>query len=70
VHAIKALVSIGEAPSASVVVENAVRASLRERRRSKIYAAYAEAANDPAFMADVNADMRAFDTTLRDGLSG
>lgn len=70
VNAIKALVSIGEAQSTSVFVENAVRAGLRERRRTKIYAAYEEAANDPAFIADVNADMRAFDNTLRDGLAG
>jgi Arc/MetJ-type ribon-helix-helix transcriptional regulator len=70
VDAIKALVRIGEAPSTSVFVENAVRAGLRERRRTKIYAAYEEAANDPAFIADVNADTRAFDNTLRDGLAG
>jgi hypothetical protein len=42
---------------------------LRQRRRAKVYAAYEEAANDPAFVADMNADLRAFDNTLRDGLA-
>ena len=69
VDAIKALVRVGEAPSANVFVEDAVRARLRERRRAKIYAAYEEAAKDPAFMADMNADLQAFDQTLGDGLA-
>jgi Arc/MetJ-type ribon-helix-helix transcriptional regulator len=68
VEAIKKVVRGGEAPSAAVFVENAVRASLRERRRAKVYAAYEEAANDPTFMANMNADSSAFDDTLRDGL--
>jgi hypothetical protein len=67
--AVRTLVRVGEAPSANVFIENAVRASLRERRRVKIYAAYEEAANDPAFMADMNDDLRAFDNTLWDGLA-
>lgn len=67
VNAIRTLVKVGEAPSANVFVEDAVRARLRERRRAKIYAAYEEAANDPIFMADMNGDLRAFDNTLRDG---
>lgn len=69
VDAIRKVVSVGEAPSAAVFVENAVRASLRERRRVKVYAAYEQAAADPAFLADMNADSRAFDSTLRDGLA-
>lgn len=69
VTAIKTLVTAGEAPSANVFVEDAVRASLRERRRAKVYAAYEEAANDPAFIADMNADVIAFDNALRDGLA-
>ncbi len=69
VEAIKALVRLGEAPSANVFVEDAVRARLRERRRAKVYAAYKEAASDPAFLTDMNADLRAFDNTLRDGLA-
>ena len=68
VNAIKTLVSIGEAQSTNAFVEDAVRSSLRERRRARMYAAYEEAAKDPAFMADMNADLQAFDNTLRDGL--
>jgi Arc/MetJ-type ribon-helix-helix transcriptional regulator len=66
-EAIKAVVDAGEAPSASVFVEDAVREKLRERRRAKVYAAYEEASRDPDYMRDVNADIRAFDVTLSDG---
>ncbi len=69
IEAIRLLVRVGEAPSANVFVEDAVRASLRERRRAKIYTAYEEAANDPAFMADMNADLQAFENALGDGLA-
>ena len=68
-EAIKTVVETGEAASANVFVEDAVRAKLRERRRAKIYAAYEEASRDPAFMHDMNADLQAFDATLADGLS-
>ena len=68
VAAIKSLVDKGEAPSANVVVEDAVRTMLGERRRAEVYAAYQEAAKDPAFMADMNADIAAFDCTLLDGM--
>ena len=64
---IKNVVETGEAASANVFVEDAVREKLRERRRAKVYAAYEEAAHDPAYMADLNADMKAFDVTLSDG---
>lgn len=68
-EAIKTVVETGEAASANVFVEDAVRAKLRERRRAKIYAAYEEASRDPAFLHDMNADLDAFDATLADGLS-
>lgn len=68
IEGIKNVVDVGEAPSASAFVEEAVRDKLRERRRAKLYAAYEEAANDPAYRADVDADMNAFDATLSDGL--
>jgi Arc/MetJ-type ribon-helix-helix transcriptional regulator len=68
-EAIKTVVETGEAASANVFVEDAVRAKLRERRRAKIYAAYEEASRDPAFMHDMNADLQTFDATLADGLS-
>jgi hypothetical protein len=68
-EAIRAVVKAGEAPSANVFVEQAVKARLRERRRERVYAAYAEAAQDPAFMAELAAMERAFDVTVGDGLS-
>lgn len=68
IDGIKNVVDAGEAPSASAFIEEAVRDKLRERRRAKLYAAYEEAANDPAFCADVEAEMKAFDVTLSDGL--
>lgn len=67
--AMKSLVSAGEVASANVFVEEAVRASLRERRKAKIYAAYEQAARDPVFMRDMNADLEAFDVTVSDGLA-
>ena len=66
--AIRAVVKSGEAPSANVFVEEAVKERLRERRREKIYAAYAEAAQDPEFMAEMLDTDRAFDVTVGDGL--
>lgn len=66
-NAVKAVVSAGEAPSADAFVEQAVVAALRERRREGLYAAYAEAAADPAFMAEMDQTARTFDVTLADG---
>lgn len=66
--AIRAAVAAGDAPSTDAFVEDAVVAALRERRRRRLYAAYAEAARDPAFVADMAGTTRAFDVTLRDGL--
>lgn len=64
---IKAVVETGEAASTNVFVEDAVREKLRERRRAKVYTAYEEASRDPEYMADLGADMKAFDVTLADG---
>lgn len=66
VEAIKAAVESGEAASANVFVEDAVRDRLREKRRAKVYAEYEQAANDPDYMHDLNADVSAFDATLSD----
>jgi hypothetical protein len=68
VTAIKSLVDKGEAPSANVLVEDAVRTMLGERRRAEVYAAYQEAAKDPAFMKDMNDITEAFDVAVADGL--
>jgi Arc/MetJ-type ribon-helix-helix transcriptional regulator len=68
IEAIRNVVEHGEAPSANYFVEEALRDKLRERRRAKVYAAYEEAAHDPAYVADADADLEAFDATLKDGL--
>ena len=70
VDAIKTVVEAGEVSSANVFVEAAVRASLRERRRARIYAAYEEAARDPVFMNEMKSELAGFDSTLADGSSG
>lgn len=69
VEAIKAVVKTGEAPSANVFVEDAVRQKLSERRRAKVYAAYEEASRDPEYMRELDGDMSAFDATLSDGFA-
>lgn len=66
-EAVRTLVSAGEVASTNVFVEEAVRAKLKERRKAKIYTAYEQAARDPAFLRDMNADLEAFDVTLSDG---
>lgn len=69
VEAIKVVVEVGDAASANVFVEDAIRAKLRDRRRTKVYAAYEEAARDPQYLADTNSDLAAFDASLGDGFS-
>lgn len=66
-EAVRAVVEAGGAPSADAFVEAAVVAALRERRRVRLYEAYAEAAQDPRFMADMAETTLAFDATLADG---
>ena len=65
-EAIRTVVKSGAAPSANVFVEEAVKEQLRQRRREKVYAAYAQAANDPEFMAELIDTTRAFDATIGD----
>ena len=67
-EAIRSIVKAGEAPSANVFVEEAVKERLRERRRARVYAAYAAAAQDPAFMAEMAETERAFDVAVGDGV--
>ena len=66
-EAIRAAVRTGEAPSANVFVEEAVKERLRQRRRERVYASYAAAALDPSFRAEVADLERAFDVTVGDG---
>ena len=65
--AIVRMVSQGVAASQAAFIEDAVIAHLREIRRAKVYAAYAEAAADPTFMAEMAATTQAFDVTVADG---
>ncbi len=67
-EAVRAAVNDGAAPSTDVFVEQAVVAALQERRRERLYQAYADAAHDPAFVADMNDTSGAFDAAVSDGL--
>ena len=67
-HGIRGAVEAGVAPSANALVEQAVEDKLRELRRSRVYAAYALAARDPEFLADMDRTTQAFEATVGDGL--
>lgn len=56
-------------PIADAFVKQAVVAERRERRKQRIYAAYAEAAADPVFMTEMERTNREFDAAIADGLS-
>ena len=66
-EAIRGVVNAGGAPSANVFVEEAVKLALRERRRERVYAAYAEAAQDQMFLADMIETEQVFRSTMSDG---
>lgn len=61
-------VGAGLAPNRSAFVEAAVQEKLTRTRRATLYQAYAAAAQDPAFLADMRAVETAFDRTVDDGL--
>jgi len=67
--AIRTLVASGGAPSTDAFIEEAVVARFRERRRQRVYAAYAAAAADAVFMAGMEQTNREFDPAIADGLS-
>ncbi|MBU6364856.1 MAG: hypothetical protein KJT01_01465 [Gemmatimonadetes bacterium] len=64
--AVRSAVDAGDAPSADAFIEDAIVAALREQRRARLYAAYAQAAQDPDFVADMTDTTRAFDAVLAD----
>lgn len=66
--AMKECVEAGAAPSQTAFVEDAIRQRLQELRRRELESAYAAAARDPAFMADMEDTTEAFETTADDGL--
>lgn len=69
VEAVKAAVERGAAESQNAFVERAIVRELQELRRQRVYAAYAEAAADPVFMAEMQDVTDAFDVTAGDGLT-
>lgn len=66
--AVRDAVAEGAAESQNALVEQALLRYLAELRREKLYSAYAEAALDPDFVADMREVSRAFDAATADGL--
>ncbi len=67
---VRAAVEAGVAPDANTFVEDAIIERLKELRRERLYAAYQEAANDPAYVADMAEINAEFDVAIGDGLDG
>lgn len=67
--AVREAVSEGAASSQNAFVEQALVRELAEVRRQKLYASYAEAARDPAFLKDMQDTADAFEATVADGLT-
>lgn len=67
-QAAQAAVDAGGAANLSAFVEEAVQEKLRRSKRSELYAAYAEAAQDVAFMADMRQVTLESTATIADGL--
>lgn len=66
---IRLVVKAGAAPNASAFIEAAVRDCLRERRRQRVCAAYAEASRDPVFIAEMAQIDRVLDVTVGHNVS-
>ena len=64
----KDAVDHGAAKSQNAFVERALIRELREARRRLLYDAYAAAASDPAFLAEMDSTTAAWETTAADGL--
>jgi hypothetical protein len=67
--AVRDAVARGAADSQNAFVERALIRELKELRRQRVYAAYAEAAEDPLFREDMREATAAFDHTAADGIS-
>ena len=65
---VREAVEAGEAKSQNEFVERALRRELRAADQRRLYDEYAEAASDPAFMAELLEVDRAWDSTVGDGL--
>lgn len=68
IRALKSAVDEGLAPNLSALVEEAVIEKLRRSKRARLHDAYAEAAQDPAFMAVMEQVATAYSATAIDGL--
>jgi hypothetical protein len=68
--AVREAVADGWAESQNAFVEDALLRRLKALRRSRIYSAYEEAAQDPVFMEDMRSTSEAFSGAERDGLDG
>jgi hypothetical protein len=69
-EAVKEAVDCGAAESQNAFVERALVQALKDMRRRRIYEAYAEAAADPVFIADMRSMTEDFDVAVGDGLTG
>jgi len=67
-QAVKDAVERGAAESQNAFVEEALLHRLKELRRAKMYTAYEEAAQDPAFMENMRSTGAASDVAAPDGL--
>lgn len=66
--AVRQAVDEGAAESQDAFVERALVRELRELRRRRVYDAYAAAAEDPSFTAEMEEVTREFEATTGDGL--
>lgn len=66
--AVRQAVDEGAAESQNAFVEQALVRELRELRRRRVYDAYAAAAEDPSFRAEMEEVTREFEPTAGDGL--
>jgi Arc/MetJ-type ribon-helix-helix transcriptional regulator len=60
INDIASVVKDGAAPSYSAFVEEALTEKVRRAREEALAAAFGDAAEDPAFLADVDETMKAF----------
>lgn len=67
--AVRDAVEKGAADSQNAFVERALVRELKELRRQRVYAAYAQAAADPMFTEDMHSTTAAFESTANDGLA-
>ena len=66
----RSLAKAGAAYFGMRVVRYAASKVRKKSRRAELYRAYADAARDPEFMAEMAETDRAFDVTSADGLVG